>query len=428
MAGTVTVPRKKKSSWTTPLLFLSFGLVFVVLFNHDLQKAMGRWVGYALDPVIGFDGRYPVLTIFLASVLLVILTTVIRHFLVDWTVMARTTEAVRSFQKEFMEARKANNTYKTKKLTEAQPEIMALQADMQKDQMKPMAFTMLLVIPLFAWLGTTMLHPVGFDMDDAPDAPVAVVLMRDHEMLETYVADPAAQGRELFARDTDAWAYALRLPGDTTTGGHLVLRNPVEDVRFTVPVDGAPTVPASAKVGDLAPGTYSVAIAKRDVNMTLKLVGEPIKDIHRVLGLVVEDGKVTRVLKVHEGATEFTLGGAAALYVVVPADVPDAKVEGASQVLVTGAQTLTTPLDERNVVVFDNDRVVEVMPFTSEVPWKAPWDLQESDGWLGWLPHWILLYSLFGIPFGQIAQRALKLWEYRKVDLDGDGVRAGEGA
>jgi hypothetical protein len=32
---------------------------------------------------------------------------------------------------------------------------------------------------------------------------------------------------------------------------------------------------------------------------------------------------------------------------------------------------------------------------------------------LGFIPRWIVLYSLFGIPLGQIAQRALKLWEYR---------------
>src|SRR5439155_5405522 len=106
---------------------------------------MGTLAGYALDPVIGFHRSAPLLTILLASIILVVGTTAIRHFLVDWVSMARVQEAMRAFQKEFSQARKDNNTYKLKKLTEAQPEVMALQADMSTEQMKPMAFTMILV-------------------------------------------------------------------------------------------------------------------------------------------------------------------------------------------------------------------------------------------------------------------------------------------
>lgn len=151
---TVTIERKKKSPWSTPVLILSFGLVLLILFSEGLRNATGKAAGFVLDPVIGFRGAYPLLTIFLASLVLVVVTTAIRHFMVDWVHMARVQEAMRSFQKEFMEARKSNNTYKIKRLTEAQPEVMQLQAEMSTEQMKPMAFTMLIVVPIFAWLGT----------------------------------------------------------------------------------------------------------------------------------------------------------------------------------------------------------------------------------------------------------------------------------
>lgn len=230
----MTIERKKKSPWSTPLLFLSFGLVLLVLFNNDLRLATGRYAGYVLDPLIGFHGAYPLLTLLLASLVLVVLTTGIRHFMVDWVHTARVQEGLRVFQKEFMEARKSNNTYKIKRLTEAQPEVMQLQAEMSTEQMKPMAFTMLLVVPIFAWLGT----------------------------------------------------FILAL---TDIGNHVV-----------------------------------------------------------------------------------------------------------------------------------------------QVPWDAAWDLElrtapPDHKWylLGFLPRWIVLYSLFGIPIGQIAQKVLKLYEYRNVDLDGDGVIAG---
>ena len=143
---------KKKSPMSTLLLFASFGVVILILFNERLRLLLGTWVGYVLGPAIGFRYAQPILTILLASVVLVVGTTAIRHFLVDWVNMARVQEAMRAFQKEFSQARKENNTYKLKKLTDAQPEVMALQADMSTEQMKPMAFTMILVIPIFAWL------------------------------------------------------------------------------------------------------------------------------------------------------------------------------------------------------------------------------------------------------------------------------------
>lgn len=225
----VAPKKKKKSSFSTAMLFASFGLVFLVMFDENLRLKTGAAAGFLLEPVIGFGGKAPALTLFFASVILVVVTTVIRHFLVDWVNMARVQEAMRSFQKEFADARKSNNTYKLKKLTDAQPEVMQLQASMTTDQMKPMAFTMLIVIPIFAWLSHFLTQP---------------------------------------------------------NVGHIL-----------------------------------------------------------------------------------------------------------------------------------------------SVPWNQNWDILANFEWFGrtgFLPRWILLYSLFGIPFGQIAQRILKLWEYRNVDLDGDGHVAGE--
>ena len=236
---------EKKSFFGTPFVLLSFALVFLVLFDYPrvINKATALAAGFVLTPVIGFGGKYPLLTIFLASVVLVLATTAIRHFLTDWTKMAMMQEAMRAFSKEMKEARKTNNTYKLKKLTDAQTDLMQLQSQAQMEQMKPMALTMLLVIPIFAWLG--------------------------------------------------AW---------------------------------------------LASPEVAVQIANPDGSTTAKLF--------------------------------------------------------------------------------------------FRAPWNDAWNIMDPYTWItgnpGWFPRWIVLYSLFGIPFGQIAQRALKLWEYRHIDLDGDGIPAGK--
>ncbi len=140
---------RKKGSLLT---IAGFAFVMLVLFNADLRDRLGRGVGVVLNPIVGFGGNYPVLTILIAGTLMVLLTTLIRHFTTDWLEMARTQAYMREFQKEFGQARKDNNTYKLKKLQDKQPEVMAKQQEMSSGQLKNMPLTMVIVIPLFAWM------------------------------------------------------------------------------------------------------------------------------------------------------------------------------------------------------------------------------------------------------------------------------------
>lgn len=142
-------PKPKSSSFIT---ILSFAAVFLILFNEGLRNQLGEWVGVVFDPLLGFGGRYPVLTILLAGTVMVLLTTLIRHFTTDWLEQARMQAYMRSFTKELGKARKDNNTYKMKKLQDKQPEVLQMQQQMQAKQMKTMPLTMIVVVPLFAWL------------------------------------------------------------------------------------------------------------------------------------------------------------------------------------------------------------------------------------------------------------------------------------
>lgn len=425
MAAPASGAARKKSSWSTPLLFLSFGLVFLILFQPALRDATGRWVGYALDPAIGFGGRYPVLTIFFASVLLVIGTTTIRHFLVDWTLMARTQEVMRKFQKEFSDARKANNTYKIKRLTEAQPKVFEMQADLQKDQLKPMAFTMLLVIPLFAWLGTHVVAPVELEMIEAPTTPVIVAATRGEHINAAWIASDANEGKGVLTTSVDVYGYSFFPPGSSnaTAGTPIVLENTRTDERFTVNAAG-PAIPESARVGELASGTYTFRMAApNDTSLILTGPHDPYR-ADGVLLVVMQDGALQHALAVGTNGATVTLSGPSQLYAVVKDGQIGGEVSGTTILHVTGASTQDFTIDADNVVAVDVEGLgAPIYPYSAKLPWQDPWSLQDA-WWI--LPHWILLYSLFGIPFGQIAQRALKLWEYRHVDLDKDGRQAGE--
>jgi uncharacterized membrane protein (DUF106 family) len=145
-------PEPQKPKRGSFLTILSFAFVFLILFNASIRDALGRYVGYAMDPVFGFGGRYPVLTILLAGTLMVLLTTLMRHFTTDWLEQAKFQSYMRAFNKEFMQARKDNNTYKIKKLQDRQADVMRESQKMQSKQLKNMPLTMIIVIPLFAWM------------------------------------------------------------------------------------------------------------------------------------------------------------------------------------------------------------------------------------------------------------------------------------
>lgn len=111
-------------------------------------------IGEALDVVfryIAFKDS-PVLTLILAGIIMITLSTVVRSFMTDFVGMARNQHIQSDFNAELRQARMENNLFKMKKLQEQQPQIMAMSMEASTQQMKTMPITMLLVIPVYAWV------------------------------------------------------------------------------------------------------------------------------------------------------------------------------------------------------------------------------------------------------------------------------------
>lgn len=142
-------PRLPKGQFFQIFVFM---IILFVLFDSRLRNALGRGVGFVLEPAIGFHHQQPVLTILLASLVMIGASTFIRHFLVDWVKMARVQNLMRVYQKAMREARAEKDAKRLEQLTKLQPKLMGLQSELSGGQLKPMAGTMLVVIPIFAWL------------------------------------------------------------------------------------------------------------------------------------------------------------------------------------------------------------------------------------------------------------------------------------
>jgi len=103
------------------LFFMVLMFSMFVLFDSNLRSSMGNAVGMVFSPLFGFNYRFPVLTIFLAGSVVILISTIVRHFTTDWIEMAKNQQIMSKFQKEYRKARLENNKYMIKKLEKLQP-------------------------------------------------------------------------------------------------------------------------------------------------------------------------------------------------------------------------------------------------------------------------------------------------------------------
>ena len=134
------------------LLMLMILLMMMFFIMPTFGPILGYYFGLVLEPVIGFGGQYPILTLFFAGVIVVFLSSLLTNFFTDWKKMGESQEISRAFQKEITKARKEGNTNRVNKLMKMQPEIMKRQTEASGGMMKPMVFLIIFIWPIFMWL------------------------------------------------------------------------------------------------------------------------------------------------------------------------------------------------------------------------------------------------------------------------------------
>ena len=136
------------------LLLLMIFMMIILFIMPTFGPILGYYFGIVLEPLIGFSGHYPLLTLFLSGVIVVILSSLLTNFFTDWIKMGESQEITKAFQKEITKARKEGNTNRVNKLMKMQPEIMKKQTDASSGMMKPMVFLIIFIWPIFMWLRT----------------------------------------------------------------------------------------------------------------------------------------------------------------------------------------------------------------------------------------------------------------------------------
>ena len=142
----------KKGGASRMVTIFIFVLAVFILFDNNLRSALGAAVGYGLDPLVSFNHEFPVVTLVITGLVMAALTIIVRHFFTDYVEQARSQKIVGAFNKELRDARKENNSFKTKKLLAEQPKILQKSMEQTMTQFKLLPVSMIIVVPIFAWL------------------------------------------------------------------------------------------------------------------------------------------------------------------------------------------------------------------------------------------------------------------------------------
>ena len=138
-------PQMSQMTWMLIALMAVFGILM-------FREQVGIALNYVLYPLIGFGGNYVVPTLMLAGVIMIGASSVVRALMMDTMEQARNSKIMSAFNAELRQARIENNLYKIRKLTEQQKTMMSKTMESSMKMMKTIPITMLIVMPIFAWV------------------------------------------------------------------------------------------------------------------------------------------------------------------------------------------------------------------------------------------------------------------------------------
>jgi uncharacterized membrane protein (DUF106 family) len=128
-------------------------VAMVLIFSYSIPGIRDT-VGQALDAILGplADALPFYIVIIVLSVLTALYSSVIQKYTIDYERMQEVQERMKVFQKEFREAQLSGDEKKIKKLEPKRDKAMKEQLEMSQNQFKPMAYILIISVPIFFWL------------------------------------------------------------------------------------------------------------------------------------------------------------------------------------------------------------------------------------------------------------------------------------
>ncbi len=141
--------------WDKYGMLISLAFMMLVMFSYSvewLRAGVGQGIDTVFAPLIdGFKIPFYILIVIL-SALTGLYSSIIQKYTIDYEKMTDVQERMKEFQAEYREAQLSQDEKKIKKLETKKDRVMREQLEMSQNQFKPMAYILILTVPIFFWL------------------------------------------------------------------------------------------------------------------------------------------------------------------------------------------------------------------------------------------------------------------------------------
>jgi uncharacterized membrane protein (DUF106 family) len=141
--------------WEKYGLYVALLFMMLMMFSYSIQW-LRTTVGHSIDLVFSplvVDFRIPFfILIVILSAITGLYSSIIQKYTIDYERMTDVQERMKEFQKEYREAQLSQDEKKIKKLDAKKDRVMREQLELSQQQFKPMAYILVLTVPIFFWL------------------------------------------------------------------------------------------------------------------------------------------------------------------------------------------------------------------------------------------------------------------------------------
>jgi uncharacterized membrane protein (DUF106 family) len=132
-------------------------IAVALIFSYSIP-GFRETVGEALNVILGpLAEALPLfMVIIVLSAVTAIYSSLIQKYTIDYEGMQETQEKMKAFQKEYREAQLSGDDKRVKKLDAKRDKMMKDQLEMSQQQFKPMAYILILSVPIFFWLSFSL--------------------------------------------------------------------------------------------------------------------------------------------------------------------------------------------------------------------------------------------------------------------------------
>ncbi|MEM2086717.1 MAG: EMC3/TMCO1 family protein [Archaeoglobaceae archaeon] len=128
---------------------LGFLIFFGLIFSYEFRVTLALIVEKIFFPLSALKFFEVVLVM---SILTGFYSNLIQKYAVDHKRLKELQKKISEYQKEYMDAVKKKNQFKLKQLESKKEEMKMLQSELMSMQFKPMSYTFIVSIPIWAWL------------------------------------------------------------------------------------------------------------------------------------------------------------------------------------------------------------------------------------------------------------------------------------